>query len=184
MPFLDSEVAIGKKIFDVNFFGLIAVTQAFVPFLIASKGTIINIGSVAGLTPVLWQPYYNASKAAVNLLTDQLRLELAPWNVKCILVVTGGIKTHFFDNLPAAPKLPEKSLYYPARDIIDPWLAGKIVEEDGLDVDVYAREVVANALRANPKKHHWLGGSITEVWLATTFLWATVWVIPPGTTPF
>jgi 1-acylglycerone phosphate reductase len=62
--------------FNVNVFAVVTLTQAFAPLLISSKGTIINIGSIAGLSPVPWKGYYNARKAAVNLLTDQLRIEL------------------------------------------------------------------------------------------------------------
>ena len=79
-----------KALFDVNVFAVIEVTKAFAPLLIASKGTVINIGSVAGTQPVPWQGYYNASKAAINHLTSQLRLELSPFGVNAICIVTGG----------------------------------------------------------------------------------------------
>jgi 1-acylglycerone phosphate reductase len=52
MPLLDTEVSVAKKMFDVNVFALVSVTQAFAPLLIASKGTVINIGSVLGHTPI------------------------------------------------------------------------------------------------------------------------------------
>ncbi|KAJ5112740.1 hypothetical protein N7532_000785 [Penicillium argentinense] len=155
MPLLDSDVSVAKKMFDVNVFAVVTVTQAFAPLLIASKGTIINIGSVLGKMPLPWQGYYNASKAAVAIMTDQMRIEFSPWGVRAILVTTGAIKTKFFDNLPITPRLPENSLYYPAKDVIEPALAGTEVEKNAMDVNSYAEVVVNNAIRSSPKKHLW-----------------------------
>jgi short-subunit dehydrogenase len=176
MPLLDSDVSVAKKIFNVNVFAVVTVTQAFAPLLIASKGIIINIGSVLGKMPFPWQGYYNASKAAVAIMTDQMRLEFSPWGVRAILVTTGAIRTKFFDNLPSAPRLPENSLYYPAKDVIEPALAGTEVEKNAMDVNSYAEVVVNNALRSSPKKHLWSGGKALITWLASTFGWSTVWV--------
>jgi len=176
MPLLDSDVSVAKKMFDVNVFAVVTVTQEFAPLLIASKGTIINIGSILGKMPLPWQGYYNASKAAVAMLTDQMRIEFSPWGVRAILVTTGAIRTKFFDNLPSAPRLPENSLYYPAKDVIEPALAGTEVEKNAVDVNSYAEVVVNNAIRSSPKKHLWSGGGALVTWLASTFGWSTVWV--------
>ncbi|OQD86095.1 hypothetical protein PENANT_c008G07130 [Penicillium antarcticum] len=175
MPLLDSDISIAKKMFDVNVFAVVTVSQAFAPLLIASKGTVINIGSVLGKMPFPWQGLYNASKAAVAMITDQIRIELSPWGVRAILVNTGAIKTHFFDNLPSKPVLPEYSLYYPAKDLIEPALAGSEVEGNAMEVNSYAEVVVNNAIRSNPKKHLWSGGGALLTWLASTFGWSTVW---------
>ncbi|KAJ5302106.1 hypothetical protein N7508_006969 [Penicillium antarcticum] len=175
MPLLDSDISIAKKMFDVNVFAVVTVSQAFAPLLIASKGTVINIGSVLGKMPFPWQGLYNASKAAVAMITDQIRIELSPWGVRAILVNTGAIKTHFFDNLPSKPVLPENSLYYPAKDLIEPALAGSEVEGNAMEVNSYAEVVVNNAIRSNPKKHLWSGGGALLTWLASTFGWSTVW---------
>ncbi|KAH8690178.1 putative short-chain dehydrogenase/reductase [Talaromyces proteolyticus] len=181
MPLLDSEVSVAKKMFDVNVFAVVAVTQAFAPLLIASKGTIINIGSVAGHIPLPWQGYYNASKAAIGILTDQLRIEFSPWGVRAILVITGTIKTRFFDNLPEPPTLPHNSLYYPAKDIVEPTLAGTDLKKSAEDVDSYAETVVNNAVKSRPKQHLWIGGKAFSVWFASTFGWSTIWdALVPG----
>ncbi|KAL5044240.1 hypothetical protein BDW71DRAFT_199111 [Aspergillus fruticulosus] len=181
MPLLDSDVSVAKKMFDVNVFAVVTVTQAFVPLLIASQGTIINIGSVLGKMPFPWSGYYNASKAAVAMLTDQMRIEFAPWKVRAILVNTGAIRTKFLDNLATAPRLPENSLYYPAKDAIEPALAGNEVEKNAMDVNSYAQVVVNNAIRSSPKKHLWSGGGALITWLASSFGWSTIWdtLLPP-----
>ncbi|TGO15386.1 hypothetical protein BTUL_0041g00720 [Botrytis tulipae] len=174
MPLLDTEVSVAQKMFDTNVFALVVVTQAFSPLLISSKGTVINIGSVAGISPGYWQGYYNASKAAVNIITDQLRLELEPLGVKAILVITGGVKTKFFDNQPSV-KLPDNSPYAPARDLIESAAAGHVVLSTAMDVDVYANKVVKNALKKNPQTHQWAGGDAWTIWFVSTFLWHTSW---------
>ncbi|CAI4210904.1 unnamed protein product [Parascedosporium putredinis] len=118
---LDTDVQQARKMFDVNVFGLLEVTQAFAPQIIAAKGQIINIGSLAGVIPVPYQGLYNASKAAIHSLSDTLRVEMAPFGVK---VVTGGVRTNFSRNTPAY-HFPEDSLYNTARDILEPVMAGR-----------------------------------------------------------
>jgi 1-acylglycerone phosphate reductase len=165
--------------YDVNVFGIISVTQGFAPLLIASKGTIINIGSVAGFSPVPWQGYYNASKASVHLLSHQLRLELSPWGVKVIEIITGGIRTHFWQNVYSSPTLPENSLYLPARKEIESIMQGELIDKEkgkDADVDVYAEAVVSNALKSNPTKEHWVGSNSFIVWFASNFWPQFIWV--------
>ena len=72
--------------FEVNFFGRARVTQAFTPLLLRSRGTIINIGSIAGYYPSVWQGMYGASCAAVHQWSDVLRIEMEPYGITVILV--------------------------------------------------------------------------------------------------
>ncbi|MDW3183593.1 MULTISPECIES: SDR family NAD(P)-dependent oxidoreductase [unclassified Roseobacter] len=67
-----------RKTFDVNFFGIVNGVQAFVPRLIdaGEPAAIINTGSKQGITTPPGNPAYNASKAAVKVLTEQLAHEL------------------------------------------------------------------------------------------------------------
>jgi len=175
MPLLDSDTSLAKGMFDVNVFALVEVTQAFAPLLIASRGTVVNIGSMLGHFPFPWQGYYNASKAAVNSLSDQLRLELAPFDVKVINVVTGTVKTKFFQNIPVPPQLPAKSLYSPAKQEVEEFMSGHRALSSAMDVGVYAEAVVKNALKSNPKAVFWKGGETLSIWAAATFGWATIW---------
>lgn len=85
-PLLDADIDRVKKNFDINVFGLLAVTQALFPLLRAAKGMVVNQASIAGL-PNVSQPFigsYSASKTAVIDLSNTLRLELAPFGVKVI----------------------------------------------------------------------------------------------------
>lgn len=58
-PVLDADIEQSKKIFDVNVWGLLAVTQAFAPMLIASKGTIVNMSSISGDLYGAWSGKFN-----------------------------------------------------------------------------------------------------------------------------
>lgn len=87
-PILDADLGIARNVFETNFFGRVAVTQAFMPLLLASKGTVLNIGSIAGYSPSPWQSMYGASCAAVHQWNDVLRIELQPFGVSVVLVPT------------------------------------------------------------------------------------------------
>ena len=80
------EYAKASELFDVNVFAPISVVKAFIPLLMASKGTIVNIGSYVDTMAVPWQGVYNATKAALRSLTDNLRLELRPFKVNVVYV--------------------------------------------------------------------------------------------------
>lgn len=82
-----------RQQFDVNVFGLMAVTRAFLPALRRSRGRVINVGSVGGRLSVPFTGPYAASKFAVRALSDALRVELRPSGVKVILIEPGPIDT-------------------------------------------------------------------------------------------
>lgn len=86
-----------RQQFDVNVFGLIDVTQTFIPLLRTAKGRIVNIGSIAGrITTPLMSPYC-ASKHAVEAITDALRLELAPWGIHASVIEPGMVMTPIWE---------------------------------------------------------------------------------------
>lgn len=87
MPLLDVDLEDARRTFDANFFGVLSTIQGFAPLLIAAKGRIVNISSVAQFTPVPWLGVYNCSKAALGMLSDNLRMEMAPFGVRVICVL-------------------------------------------------------------------------------------------------
>ncbi|MGH3518135.1 MAG: SDR family NAD(P)-dependent oxidoreductase [Haloechinothrix sp.] len=92
-------------IVDINFWGVMYGTKAFLPHLIASgDGHLVNISSVFGLIAVPSQSAYNATKFAVRGFTEALRQEMRnerhPVGVSC--VHPGGIKTNIARNARAA----------------------------------------------------------------------------------
>ncbi|MDZ7966944.1 MAG: SDR family oxidoreductase [Nostoc sp. DedSLP03] len=88
--------------FEVNVFGQIAVTQAFLPLIRKAKGRIVNIGSIGGKMTFPFSSALCASKFALESFTDALRMELEPWGIEVILVEPGSIAS-------AAPDKVEES---------------------------------------------------------------------------
>lgn len=83
-----------KKQFEVNVFGLAKITQQVLPYMREQKkGRIINISSIAGLFSTPFMGWYHASKYSVEALSDALRLEVLPFNIKVSLIEPGFIKT-------------------------------------------------------------------------------------------
>jgi len=90
-----TEAEINKQ-FDVNVFGLMAVTQAVLPVMRRQRaGTLINISSVGGRLAFPYFSLYHATKFAVEGLSESLQYELAPLGIRVKLVEPGGYKTNF-----------------------------------------------------------------------------------------
>ncbi len=75
-----------RRQFEINVFGQIAVTQAVLPRLRASRGRVVFVSSVSGRISTPMTGAYNASKFALEALGDALRLELKPWGIKVSLI--------------------------------------------------------------------------------------------------
>lgn len=84
------------KQFDVNVFGLIKTTREVLPFMReAQSGVIINISSFLGKMGLPLLSHYNASKYAVEGITDSLRFEVAPFNIRVHSILSGLFGTNF-----------------------------------------------------------------------------------------
>ncbi|MFN8946034.1 MAG: SDR family oxidoreductase [Pseudobdellovibrionaceae bacterium] len=86
-----------RDLFEVNVFGLLEVTQAFLPYIRKSQGRIVNIGSISGLHSSPFLGAYCASKYAVEAISDAQRRELAFVGVKVICIQPGSIHTPIWD---------------------------------------------------------------------------------------
>jgi NAD(P)-dependent dehydrogenase (short-subunit alcohol dehydrogenase family) len=82
-----------QEIFDINVFGQIAVTQAFLPLLRTARGRIVNISSVGAHLAIPFGSLINATKAAFGIFSDTLRLELHPFGIHVAVIEPGAIKT-------------------------------------------------------------------------------------------
>ena len=86
---------------DINFWGVVHGTKAFLPHLkAAGEGHVVNLSSVFGLISIPSQSAYNAAKFGVRGFTDALRMELdlADVGVSCTTIHPGGIKTNIARN--------------------------------------------------------------------------------------
>ncbi len=85
-----------KAQFNVNFFGMVNVNKAVIPYMREnSKGRIVNISSVAAVAHIPFQTYYSASKAAIESYTCALGNELKPFNITVTAIQPGDICTEF-----------------------------------------------------------------------------------------
>ncbi|MER5888598.1 SDR family oxidoreductase [Streptomyces sp. NPDC001941] len=82
-----------RRLFEVNVFGHIAVTQALLPALVRSRGRVVNITSMSGKLSMAGYGPYAGSKFAMEAVSDALRNELAPTGVRVVVVEPGGVKT-------------------------------------------------------------------------------------------
>ncbi|KAF4634135.1 hypothetical protein G7Y89_g3980 [Cudoniella acicularis] len=135
-PILDSDLFEAKRIFDINFWAPFNIIKAFAPLLIEAKGIAASI--------------YAASKRSLEIVSDHLRVELEPFGVKVVSVVTGAVDTNgnsYFDEW----KLPEDSIYKPAEKIIGARARGN----DGvkrMDRSEYANKVASEIIRGASSK--------------------------------
>ncbi len=84
---------------NVNFYGALHMTKAFLPHLLKRpEAHIVNVSSMGGFLPVPGQSIYGASKAAVKLMTEGLASELADTNMHATVVFPGATNTNITKN--------------------------------------------------------------------------------------
>ena len=152
------ETDIFRKQFEVNFFGLIDVTKAYLPLLGARKesnnqGKIINISSVSGKRSHPFMAPYTASKFALEAFSDSLRRELMIYGVDVILIEPGPIKTAIWDKAPD----PENnqflgSDYEPSLERFYKLFIQ--MGKKGLDADIIGNRVKSILQDPRPKTRH------------------------------
>ena len=88
-----------ERVMNVNFYGCVNVTKAFLPHLLERpEAHIVNISSMGGFLPVPGQSIYGAAKAAVKLFTEGLYAELKETDVRVSVVFPGAIATNITVN--------------------------------------------------------------------------------------
>ncbi|KAI9708267.1 MAG: hypothetical protein M1812_008068 [Candelaria pacifica] len=169
MPVADLSIDEARQLFDVNVWAQLAVSQAFLPLLIESKGMIVNQTSVVAAAAVPFQSAYNASKAAMSMFSDCQRLELEPFDVKVIDLKTGAVASNLIKNQKALTSmtLPKRSIYEPARAAVESAMRNDKMANVGTPANQWAKEVVGDLLRKNPPLVIWRGANAQMVRLGT-----------------
>jgi len=96
-PLMDLDTETLRWQFEINVFGLHAVTRAFFPLLLESKGRIVMMSSDSGFFATPFVGAYCASKFALEGYSDSLRRELMDFDVDVILIQPGRVKTPIWD---------------------------------------------------------------------------------------
>lgn len=142
-----------RKQFEVNFFGLIQMTQKLIPLIRKHKGRIVNISSVSGLSSTPFLSAYSASKYALEALSDSMRWEFGSFGVKVVVIEPGPILTPIWQKGMDTRKslaIPEglKSIYQSAMDRFT-----KLVSqfaEGALPVERVSKAIIAALEKSNP----------------------------------
>ena len=99
-----------KEQFEINFFGVIRVTQAVLPIMRRQRqGTIVNISSIAGRIGFPLSSAYVSSKFALEGLSESTAYEVEQFGIKVILVEPGVIKTNFANNIKIGKRVDNSS---------------------------------------------------------------------------
>jgi NAD(P)-dependent dehydrogenase (short-subunit alcohol dehydrogenase family) len=150
----ETSVEEAKDIFETNFFGVHRVCRAILPIMREQKsGLIVNISSIMGLIALPFQPFYSASKFALEGMTESLRMEVKPFGIRVVLIEPGDIKTPFVDNRKFVAKRIEAYRPYFERVM-------EIVERDersGSPPEVVARLLEKIIKTPNPKPRYRVG---------------------------
>jgi NAD(P)-dependent dehydrogenase (short-subunit alcohol dehydrogenase family) len=99
-------IAEWRRMFEVNLFGHVAMTQALLPALLRSSGTVVNISSVGGKVAMATYGPYAGSKFALEAVSDALRREVAAFGIKVVVVEPGAVRTEIAERgIVAADRL-------------------------------------------------------------------------------
>lgn len=178
-PLLHFELAEVRQQFEVNVFGLLAVTQAFAPLLGAtpnfahSPGRIINISSVSGQITYPFMGVYSATKHAVEAFSDALRRELLIYGVDVIVIEPGTVKTPIIGKFAAALGRYTHTGYAPYLAKIQQVIAKR--EESAIPVERVVQVVKTAVLAPRPRTRYpvprqWLTGWLLPRWLPDRWL--------------
>jgi len=155
-----------RRQFAVNFFGAIEAIRAVLPAMRrARRGTIVNVSSVAGKLSIPFAAPYCASKHALEALSDALRVELAPFGIRVVVVEPGPILTSFEERARAdvagvMARPGPYSAFYPAaeRAMDTDFRKGQLPSE------AVARVILDAVESSNPRTRYRVG-SMAKVFL-------------------
>lgn len=157
-----TELEDAKSQFNVNFFGMVNVNKAVIPYMREnSGGRIVNISSVAAVAHIPFQTYYSASKAAIESYTCALINELKPFNISVTAIQPGDICTEFTQ---ARKKIFAGDDIYNGR--ISRSVAGMEKDEQkGMSADSAGKYIAKIALKEKVKPLYAIGFSYKFVCL-------------------
>ncbi|GMG21975.1 unnamed protein product [Ambrosiozyma monospora] len=139
-----------SRILNISLQAPIRITKAFSDLVINAKGTIAFTGSVTKSLPIVYNGMYSTVKAGLEAYASTLSVEMEPFDVKVIHVVTGNINTGISDNTP----WPEDSVYLSTQSLKESYRARKTFLEKKIkkmEPHDYAKSVISQIERANVK---------------------------------
>lgn len=149
---------------ETNFFGVLRLCRAVLPIMRAQgSGTIVNIGSLAGLIALPFQGLYSASKFALEGLSEALRMEVQPFGIRVVLIEPGDVRTNF----TSSRRRTQASAGSPYAERMERALAvAEYDEQHGVPPEAVAR-VLGRILRLRHPRLRYRAGSLFQKFAAS-----------------
>jgi NAD(P)-dependent dehydrogenase (short-subunit alcohol dehydrogenase family) len=151
-----------RQQFEVNLFGHIAMTQALLPALLNSSGTVVNISSVGGKVVLPTYGAYAGSKFALEAVSDALRREVGTAGVKVVVVEPGAVKTEIAERgiatsqqLSASMSAAQLARYGNVMDAVT--IQARSFNETGVSAEAAAAVIAKAATASRPRTRYTIG---------------------------
>lgn len=145
-----------RQQFEINVFGALETVQDALPQLHATREKfahapvrIINVTSVSGIVTSPFTALYSASKFALESLTDGLRRELLPFDIDCVSIAPGPVKTPIWNKALGRKKLYEGTRYAFILENLDSYVSN--AEKTGIPARTVAESIYSAATARKPK---------------------------------
>lgn len=151
-----------RQQFEVNLFGHIAITQALLPALLNSSGTVVNISSVGGKVALPTYGAYAGSKFALEAVSDALRREVSAAGIKVVVVEPGAVKTEIAERgittsggLKADMTVAQLARYSEVMDAV--MAQARSFNETGVSAEAAAAVIAKAATAGRPRTRYTIG---------------------------
>jgi NAD(P)-dependent dehydrogenase (short-subunit alcohol dehydrogenase family) len=166
-PLAETPLEDVRRMLETNLIGALAAIQAVFPAMAARRsGRIVNVGSMVGVVPTPWVGAYSGAKAGLHVLSEALRMEVAPFGIDVIVVEAGGVRSRVADNAPCHSRTRH---YSPVAAHIE--RRARASQERPMPAEEFARRVIDAVLRPKAPRVVRTGGGIGALgvleWLPT-----------------
>ena len=155
-PIEDTPTDEMKKVFNTNFFGAIDVMKAVIPQMREqSSGYIINVTSIAGYMGLPYRGIYSATKGALELTVEAIRMEVKEFGIEVTNVAPGDVATNIAAGRYHTPVFDDsayKEKYQANLDLMDEHV------DSGMDPMIMAKKIYQIIQTKKPKGHYKVGG--------------------------
>jgi NAD(P)-dependent dehydrogenase (short-subunit alcohol dehydrogenase family) len=151
-----------RQQFEVNLFGHIVITQALLPALLNSSGTVVNISSVGGKVALPTYGAYAGSKFALEAVSDALRREVSADGIKVVVIEPGAVKTEIAERgiatsegLKADMTVAQLTRYSRVMDAV--MAQARSFNETGVSAEAAAAVIAKAATASRPRTRYTIG---------------------------
>jgi len=170
-PLAETDVDEAKRLFDLNVWAPVSVTQAYLPLLLQSKygGIVVNNTSGSSVINTPYLSIYGASKAALAMLTRGFHTEMAAFGIKAIDLKSGAVHSNIYSNSEVAHDyhVKENSLFFAGKEWLEKFFSGEVLAAHNKPRDEWAKATVKAILQPKTPIIIWGGAFTWSVWLGS-----------------